>query len=133
MVLSLSAGTVIFAGLSFLSIRQMRVWENGLSLWSYVIEKESTEVPIAYLHRGVAFDKLGQFENAIKDYNMAIALNSAYYQAYNNRGVVLEKLGQFENALKDYNMAIALNSSHDQAYNNRGVVLRKTWASSRMR
>jgi protein O-mannosyl-transferase len=125
MILFLSAGTVIFAGLSFLSIRQMRVWENGLSLWSYVIEKESTEVPIAYLHRGVAFDKLGQFENAIKDYNIAIALNSEYYQAYNNRGVVLEKLGQFENALKDYNMAIALNSSHDQAYNNRGVVLEK--------
>ncbi len=125
MILFLSAGTVIFAGLSFLSIRQMRVWENGLSLWSYVIEKESMEVPIAYLHRGVAFDKLGQFENAIKDYNMAIALNSEYYQAYNNRGVVLEKLGQFENALKDYNTAIALNASHDQAYNNRGVVLEK--------
>ena len=117
----------IFAvfSLSYLTYKQIGIWRSSLSLWSYVIARESTEVPIAYLHRGVAFDKLGQFENAIKDYNMAIALNSEYYQAYNNRGVVLDKLGQFENALKDYNMAIALNSSHDQAYNNRGVVLEK--------
>jgi tetratricopeptide (TPR) repeat protein len=121
------AVVAIFAvfSLSYLTYKQMGIWRSSLSLWSYVIARESTEVPIAYLHRAVAFDQLGQFENAIKDYNMAIALNSEYYQAYNNRGVVLEKLGQFENALKDYNMAIALNSSQDQAYNNRGVVLEK--------
>jgi tetratricopeptide (TPR) repeat protein len=111
--------------LSYLTYKQIGIWRSSLSLWSYVIEMESTEVPIAYLHRGLAFGKLGQFENAIKDYDMAIALNSSYYQAYNNRGVVLEKLGQFENAIKDYNMAIALNSSYYQAYNNRGMVLEK--------
>ena len=118
------AVVAIFAvfALSYLTYKQIGIWRNSLSLWSYVIEKESAEVPIAYLHRGLAFDKQGQFENAIKDYNMAIALNSSYYQAYNNRGVVLEKIGQFENAIKDYNMAIILNPSNYEAYDNLGVL-----------
>ena len=59
MILFLSVGIVIFAGLSFLSIRQMRVWENGLSLWSYVIEREPEKVSIAYTNLGSVLSKKG--------------------------------------------------------------------------
>jgi len=40
-----------------------------------------------YYNRGVAYDKLGQYQRAIEDYNQAFRLNPDYAKAYNNRGI----------------------------------------------
>jgi tetratricopeptide (TPR) repeat protein len=38
-------------------------------------------------HRGVAWDKKGDYDRAISDYSKAIELNPRYAEAYNNRAV----------------------------------------------
>jgi Tfp pilus assembly protein PilF len=125
MILFLSAGTVIFAGLSFLSIRQMRVWENGFSLWSYVIEKEPEKVSIAYTNLGSAYQKTGQYDKAMENYDKAITLDPHDYLAYTNRGVIFDRLGQFDKALESYNKAVISNPGDYKAYFNRGLTYDK--------
>ena len=44
------------------------------------------EVKIFTLFSGIAFKKLGIFEEAIKDYSTAININPSDAIAYNNRG-----------------------------------------------
>jgi len=72
-------------------------------------------------NRGFAYTNLGQFNQAISEYNKAIELNPKLAEAYNNRGIAYDKLGQHTRAMSDYNKAIELNPKDAMAYNNRGT------------
>ncbi|MFC1826283.1 tetratricopeptide repeat protein [Thermodesulfobacteriota bacterium] len=78
----------IFLGLavlSTLSFRQSRIWHNSVTLWSYVIQVDSTNY-VAYYNRGVVYkDKGGDLTKALKDYNTAIALYPEF------KGCILDK------------------------------------------
>jgi tetratricopeptide (TPR) repeat protein len=61
-------------------------------------------------------------ENAIADFNQAIALDPNYARAYNNRAASYEQLGDLNQAVVDYTQAIALAPAYVKAYDNRGWV-----------
>jgi protein O-mannosyl-transferase len=107
--------------LSYLTVRQIGIWKNGIVLWTYVIQKEPEKLPFAYDNRGIAFAKLGQLDRALDDYNTAIALDPSSTDAYNNRGLSLDEMGLREKARADFEKAIALNPRNYLAYNNLGV------------
>ena len=75
----------------------------------------------AYYNRGIAYEKLGQYQRAIQDYDEAIRPNPRYADAYNNRGIAYDSLGQYQRAIQDYDEAIRLNLRYTDAYNNRGI------------
>ena len=56
----------------------------------------------AYNERAIAYLKTGQYTQALDDYNMAIKLNSNYYNPYLGRAQVYEALGNPIAALRDY-------------------------------
>ena len=70
------------------------------------------DTAVYYRNRGVAYNKLAQYENAITDYTMAIQLDPDYALAYYNRGVMLGILGNDDLANEDFNKACALDRSH---------------------
>jgi len=125
MALFLTAGVVALAGLSLLSIRQMHIWENGLSLWSYVIEKEPDKASLAYTNLGSAYQKMGQLDRAMENYDKAITLDPNDYLAYTNRGVILDKMGESDRALESYGKAVISNPGDYKAYFNRGLLYDK--------
>ena len=55
----------------------------------------------AYNNRGIAYDKLGQYERAIQDYDEAIRLDPQYTNAYYNRGDTYQAMGKSEEAERD--------------------------------
>ena len=61
-------------------------------------------------------------ENAIADFNQAIALDPNYARAYNNRAASYEQLGDLKQAVVDYTQAIVLAPAYVRAYDNRGWV-----------
>ena len=54
---------------------------------------------MAYTNRGVAYVELGNFRQAISDYDRAIEINPEYAMAYNNRGIAYGKLGNHGQAI----------------------------------
>ena len=117
-----SAATAIFLllSISLLTWKQIEVWKDTVSLWAYVTEKEPVRVPLAYNNRGLAFYKKGQLDQAIEDFNRAIALDPAFFKAYLNRGAAFVNRGQFDQANADFDEAIALHPSYPEAYNAKG-------------
>ena len=75
----------------------------------------------AYFNRGVAYDNLKQYRQAISDYDQAIRINPRHANAYNNRGNAYHGLKQYHRAIRDYDQAIRLNPRHAKAYYNRGL------------
>jgi len=94
------------------------VWENSLTLWSDVIEKNPLTT-VAYYNRGVARFNMADFRGAIDDYSKALELKPDYTVAYNNRGESKAQLQNHEGAIEDFNEAAKLKPDYTKAYFNR--------------
>lgn len=73
-----------------------------------------------YYNRGTVRYQQDRYEEAIADYDQAIALNPRAVGAYNNRGYCHSVLGQLDQALEDCDQAIQLDPKQSFAYGSRG-------------
>ncbi len=71
-------------------------------------------------HGRACLDK-GKYDDAIADYDKAIALVPNFALAYTNRGSAYYRKGEYERAIADHSKAIAIDPNHANAYYNRGV------------
>lgn len=72
-----------------------------------------------YCFKGIALLSLGNREEALNFFNLAIENNCNYHQAYCNRGYTKDELMKYAEAILDYNRAIELEPNYPLAYNNR--------------
>jgi tetratricopeptide (TPR) repeat protein len=77
---------------------------------------------MAYIIRGLIFDELKDYHQAIKDYDKVIGLKPKYSFAYISRGEAYDAIGNAERAIKDYDKAIEVNPRSARAYAHRGAV-----------
>jgi tetratricopeptide (TPR) repeat protein/S1-C subfamily serine protease len=78
----------------------------------------------AYANRGFVKSYLGNNQEAIGDYDRALAINPQLAEVYYDRGTIKFKfaLGNNQEAIGDYDRALAINPQLAEAYNNRGIV-----------
>ena len=104
-------------------IKRNAVWKDEISLWSDA-KKKSPNLTRPYNNLGEAYDKQGEYDLAITEFEAALGLNPKYFFALNNLGNIYGKkknypkaIGYFEKALKQkadyspahYNLARALH------------------------
>jgi len=77
----------------------------------------------AYIDRGIAYAKKGEFNKAVPDFNKAIEIDPNSAPAYNNRGLAYRRKDDLKKALSDYAKAIQIDPRYAEAYNNRGYAL----------
>jgi len=78
-----------------------------------------------YSDRGWAYLRLKENEQAVIDFNSALALKSEYARAYGRRGLAYRFLKDYQRAIADFDRAIELNPQDTWAYVQRGRVYRK--------
>lgn len=115
------ASFLIFIPLSYLTIKQIAIWKDSITLWNHAIELYPDKIDIAYYNRGLAHDKEGRFEQALSDYTKSIAANPQYVDAYVNRGIIYGELSEFDRALTDFNKAASINPNFVNTFLNRGT------------
>ena len=76
----------------------------------------------AYGYRGLAYDNLDSTQQALRDYSIAIELDSSIASVYNNRGLLKNKLKLYDEAMKDLAIALKIDSNQPECYNNIGLV-----------
>jgi tetratricopeptide (TPR) repeat protein len=113
------AGIIFLAIISFLSWSQCSYWKNSIILFNHTL-KVTDYNWLIYNHRGAAYVVLGNYNQAIEDYDRAIEIRPGYVDAYNNRGSAYKGLGNYRRAIEDYNRAIEIRPGYVDAYNNRG-------------
>lgn len=65
----------------------------------------------------------GDYEKAIKCYNIALNINPHFKEGFNNIGVVLLTLGKSQQAIDYFDKALKLDSKYAEAWNGKGVAL----------
>jgi len=116
-------GVAIAAVLSVMTVKQIGIWRDSITLWTSVIERIPSEAFFAYHNRGLAYSRLGEYDKAIEDYRRAIELKPAYADTYSNLGIALLNKGLREDAIRNYRIAISLNPELANAHHNLAVVL----------
>jgi tetratricopeptide (TPR) repeat protein len=73
------------------------------------------------VYRGSSYAYLGDYENALEDFNAAIRRNPYLAEAYNERGNLLRLQEQHERAISDYSIALRIDPDYYEAYYNRAL------------
>ena len=114
----------IITTFTYLSYERNKVWRNEITLWSDVISK-SPDKARAYTNRGRALGDLGRFQEALGDFNRALALDPTNTDAYNNRANIYVQSGRVDDAIADCNRALEVAPHLDfqlaKIYFNRGT------------
>ena len=114
------AGIIFLAFLSFLSWKQCGYWQNTITLFNHTL-KVTDHNWLAYNIRGNAHRSLGNYRQAIEDYDKVIEIKPGYIEAYMNRGIAYNDLGNYRQAIEDYGRVIEINPGYADAYNKRGA------------
>jgi len=83
---------------------------------------DKTKIENAHLTRGNLWAGLGQYLEAIADFDQAIAIDPKNANTYNSRGTAKSELGFYTEAIADFNQAIAIDPKNTIAYKGRGIV-----------
>jgi len=94
------------------------VWKNGITVWSDVIQNNPHD-PGLYNSRGQAYLAAGNPQEALVDFEKAIAMKPDYKHALTDRGLAHFALQQLDSALRDFSLAIGTDSTFSLAYYDR--------------
>ncbi|MES0337968.1 MAG: tetratricopeptide repeat protein [Candidatus Magnetobacterium sp. LHC-1] len=116
-----TAVTLIVLTLAVATYRRNNVWHDEISLWSDVAVKSPNKVRPQY-DLGVFYERAGDYEKALLQYQRAIALNPNDSEAHYNMGNVYQRQGDFDAAIKHYQAALKLKPDYLEAHNNLGNI-----------
>jgi tetratricopeptide (TPR) repeat protein len=88
-------------------------------------QKIESQTAVHYF-KGISYAIQGQYDQAISQYNQAIAINPTFASAYFSRGVAYaQSRGQYDQALSDFSKAIEISPQFAKAYKDRGFAYYK--------
>ena len=90
-------------------------------------ELRPADLALAYENRGAGYLRTGRDDEAIADFDRALALNPSLAPAHNNRAIAFRHKGDLARAIADYSEAIRLMPGVHYYYLGRGL----TYAANR--
>ncbi len=118
-------GAVALMGLVCVNItqKQIGIWRDSRTLWSYVIEHADYVPAVAFFGLGRELERQGELKLALEHYNMAHSLNPKNPQFREKIGDVLVKMGDLESALKIFTQIRDSDSNRPATHVNLGRTL----------
>lgn len=98
-------------------------YDDAIAVLNYLIARFPHSA-VDYNNRGLMYQRLGELDQAIQDYDTALHEDPDLDSAYNNRGNCYATQGLKQLAIADYDRAIDLNPYNLKARINLGMTLR---------
>lgn len=111
--------SVAVAALSVCTLRQIPVWHDTVSLFTYAVEQNPRSI-MALTYLGNALTNAGRPDEAIAALDRAVALNDRYSGVYQYLGLAWQSKGDQRRAAEYYRKAVALDTNFVEAYSNLG-------------
>jgi tetratricopeptide (TPR) repeat protein len=120
--LVLSLVSVILILFMVLSFQRTKVWKNGDTLWSDVIEKYPEKSARPYACRGIYYKEINEQEKALKDFSKDLELDPGDVEILQFRGNIYFNKGKDDSAYADYNRAVKIRQDNALTFANLGAI-----------
>jgi tetratricopeptide (TPR) repeat protein len=101
--------------------------DHAIADYSEVLRREATNAH-AWLYRGAAFARRGEWDKAIADFTAALHLEPENALAYYNRALAYSQKGSIDPALADFKETLRLEPNNVLAHFDRGLLYSRTGA-----
>ena len=106
---------------SYWTYERVSVWRDPIVFWMDAVQKSPNKArPHDTL--GVLYKKKDRFDEAIKEYQRALAIDPNYSSSHFGLGNVYGKKGMVDQAISEYRRTIAINPNHAGASTNLAVI-----------
>ncbi|MGD9160015.1 MAG: tetratricopeptide repeat protein [Desulfobacteraceae bacterium] len=95
-------------------------YDAALARLNTVLKEKNNISPELFHFMGVCLWEKEEYEQAIENFNRAVALDKEFSFAYNGLGLSYAMTGQVDRARENFKKAISLNPSRADFYNNAG-------------
>jgi tetratricopeptide (TPR) repeat protein len=92
---------------------------GAINNFSKIIQLDSNNYRY-YVHRGLCFIELKNYQKALNDFSRVLELKPKYLPAFYQRGLIKIELKDFVSAISDFDKALELNPDYNAAYYHRG-------------
>ncbi len=99
------------------TLKRNTTWKDEISLWSDA-KKKSPNLVRPYNNLGEAYDKLGEYDKAIPQFEAALQLNPHYFFALNNLGNIYGKKQEYAKAMHYFEKTLAEKPDYSPAHYN---------------
>lgn len=114
------AAMIILAFYSLSTIKGNTLWRNN-TIFLSKMAKVYPNNSLTHATLGNSFRDNKLFEDAVKEYKIALKLNPGLVEIYNNLGVIFGDMGKYEEAVDCFNQSIKTDPGYLESYNNLGV------------
>lgn len=103
-IITIISGILLFV-FGLISWNQIKIWKNSVTLFEHTVTVTKNNW-LAHLNLGEAFYENGQTDEAIIQYQKALAINPSFDLAYLNIGTALSQKGRIEDSIAYYQKAL---------------------------
>jgi len=114
-------GVIVLALLVASTWKRARVYADDVTLWQDNVARNPSPWP--YNNLGCAFQRVGRFDDAVKELNQALQLRPDYPEVQCNLGNVLSEVGRVDEAMAHWEKAVQLKPDYARAHYNLGLGL----------
>ena len=107
---------------SVLTINQIGIWRDGISLWKHALRLTSTD-HIVHTNLGSALAYQGKSDDALKHFYEALRIQPDSIMVRYNAANILKKQGRRTEAIEHYRKVLGANPDHAPAHNNLATTL----------
>ncbi len=107
----------IIAFLSYATIRQIGIWKDSVTFWTYVIDEFPGRLPLAHNNLGVAYAEQHRYDEAINEFKAALQIDAGYADAYYNIGAEFMRQGSYDDAITEFKTALAIEPDNSKIFN----------------
>jgi tetratricopeptide (TPR) repeat protein len=118
---AVAVGTILLASWCLLTIRQLRWWENTVTLSEHTLEVTGPNPLVRYVY-GEELARQGRDAEAREQFRRTVDLAPQFAEAHYGFGVTRERTGDAIGAMLSYRAALRLQPRHAEASNNLGVL-----------
>ena len=120
-ILSLVFVVIFFSALTF---TRNAIWTDEVRMWKDVVSK-SPHKARGHLNLGIALGKKGRIEEAMREFETTLKLNSGEAKAHNGLGMGYYHQGRLDDAIREYQTALAINPRDANVHINLGIVYQR--------
>lgn len=111
---------ILVIALGCMTWNRNHVWSSELNFWKDVVEKAPGKAR-GYNNYAVALMELGNVDEAIKQFENAVARDAWYAEPHINMATIWHSRGQRDRAMAHYQRAFEIGEGHPELFHNLGL------------